>query len=103
MRFVPWCKRVGIHSINEETRQYCVPLASGWFIRVCLAILLAINLFKVACYEREIRSWREVAWEDVRYLDTLEHRGAIREVGEGVDIRVDRMLVNLLGPLCDHD
>jgi hypothetical protein len=66
-------------------------------------ILLPINFFKVACYEREIRSWREVAWEDVRYLDPLEHRGAIREVREGVDIRVNHVLVHLLCPLCDHD
>jgi hypothetical protein len=103
MRFVPWCKRESGHSVNEETRQNRVPLASGWFVRVCLAILLAVNLFKVACYKREIRSWREVAWKDVRYLDALEHRGAIRDVGEGVDVRVDRVLVYLLGPLWDHD
>jgi len=44
-------KEEGIHGIDEETRQNGVPLPCRWFIRVWLSILLAINLFKVACNE----------------------------------------------------
>jgi hypothetical protein len=96
-------KEDGIHGIDEETRQNGVPLPCRWFIRVRLSILLAINLLKVACNEWEIGPLREVAWKNIRYLDALEHRSAVRDVGEGVDVRVDSVLVHLLGTSWDRD
>lgn len=78
-------------------------MPSRWLVRVWVSIPLAIHLFKVACYEGEIRSWREIAWKNIRDLDTLESRSTIRDVREGVDVRINRVLVNLLCPSWDRD